>query len=71
MTWQEPWPPFDLSEYRHLGDPLAVHELTRADRRRQAEYGAMVEHVHAMVATLPPLSNDQINGLAVISRRIA
>jgi len=31
----------------------------------------MVEHVRTTVATMPPLSNEQIQGLAAISRRIA
>lgn len=71
MTWQQRWPPFDLSEYRHLGDPLAAHVLTRADHRRQADYVATVEHVREMVAAAPQLSNDDIAGLRAIFVRIA
>ncbi|WP_370945389.1 hypothetical protein AB5J62_40850 [Amycolatopsis sp. cg5] len=70
MTRQQPRPPFDLSKYRHLGDPLAAHELTCADHRRQADHVALAEHARTTVATFPPLTNDQINRLAATLHRI-
>jgi hypothetical protein len=56
----------DLSEYEHRGDILSEHVLTPQDKRRQGQAERLAEHVRAVVATAPPLTDEQRSRLRTL-----